>query len=345
MSSREGYRKMRRPKKPMKKSALLAAFASLTVVSLLVAQNSAAPPEKPKTWEEKAAERFGDKPDAGQRTEIEANLPTATAQPKAARKIRGFYRCEGFIPTSSPFGNHALKSIAEKTGAFTADFTDQYGSLTKENLAHYDAILLNNTTALKPDETQRAAILDFIQSGKGIVGLHAAADNFGEWPEGVALIGGIFNGHPWNAGGTWAFKVEDPTHPLNAAFGGKGFWHKDEIYWYKPESFQGREKLRVLLSLDQSKAVNQKPLENEKETPKLAGKTPAEADVPVSWCREVGKGRLFFTNLGHNDMTFANKAALQHMLDGIQYALMDLDADATPSGSVKVEIVGAPEQP
>ena len=328
----------------MKKRTLAIALGAFTSVCLLVAQNPAKP-EKPKSWEEKAAERFGDTPTAEHKTQIEANLPTATTKPKAARKVLVFFRCEGFIHTSIPFCNHAMKVIAEKTGAFTADFADQYAVFTKENLAQYDAIIFNNTTALKPDDAQKAAILDFINGGKGIVGFHAAADNFNGWDEGIALIGGIFNGHPWNAGGTWAFKVEDPSHPLNAAFGGKGFWHKDEIYWYKPENFQGRDKLRVLLSLDLSKAENQKPLANDKDKEKLKGTAPADVDVPVSWCREVGKGRLFFTNLGHNDLTFANKAALQHMLDGIQYALTDLDADATPSGSVKVEVAPAPAQP
>lgn len=329
----------------MKTRTLLAALGALASVCLLVAQGQNPAPEKPKTWEERAAARFGSTPSDEHKAQIEANLPAATATPKASRKILVFYRCEGFIHTSIPFANHALKKTGESTGAFTADFADQYGVFTKENLAQYDALVFNNTTDLIPDEAQRAAILGFIQGGKGIVGLHAAADNFKEWPEGVALIGGVFNGHPWTAGGTWSFKVEDPGHPLNAAFGGKGFWHKDEIYWYKPESFQGRERLRVLLSLDLATAETRKPIENEKETPKLLGKAPAEVDVPVSWCREVGEGRLFFTNLGHNDLTFANKTALQHILDGIQYALKDLDADATPSAQVEVDVVAAPEQP
>lgn len=329
----------------MKKRTLALSLGTLAAVCLLVAQNpNPAQPEKPKTWEEKAAERFGANPTTEHKAQIEANLPTPS-KPAKDHKILVFYRCEGFIHTSIPFGNHALKAIAEKTGAFTADFADQYDVFTKENLAKYDALVFNNTTALKPDEAQRAAILDFIHGGKGIVGLHAAADNFNGWDEGIALMGGIFNGHPWNAGGTWSFKVEDPAHPINAAFGGKGFWHKDEIYWYKPESFQGREKLRVLLSLDMSKANTRKPIENEKEAPKLGGKSPAETDVAVSWCREVGKGRLFYTNLGHNDLTFANRMALQHMVDGIQYALRDIDADATPSAKVKVDVATAPEKP
>ena len=58
-----------------------------------------------------------------------------------------------------------------------------------------------------------------------------------------------------------------------------------------------------------------------------------------------GQGAPFFTNLGHNDMTFADKAVLQHMLDGVQYAMGDIDADAAPSSTVKVNVAPAPEAP
>jgi len=326
-------------------SAIAVLFCALAATCLVLAQSK--PDEKPKTWEEKATERFGDTPTPEQKTVIEAAVPSTAPAPAKERKVLVFYRCEGFIHTSIPFANHALKQIGEKTGAFTASTADQYDVFSDESLEKFDAIIFNNSTGLNPNESQRKAILEFINSGKGIVGLHAAADNFGKWDEGIALIGGIFNGHPWGGGGTWAFKVEDPGHPINAAFNGKGFWHKDEIYWYKPENFQGREKLRVLLSLDQSKMANQTPVENEKFAPALAGKKPTEVDVPVSWCREVGQGRLFFTNLGHNDATFSDSVMLQHMLDGIRYALGDLPADPTPSARVTppVTVVLAPDAP
>ena len=44
-------------------------------------------------------------------------------------------------------------------------------------------------------------------------------------------------------------------------------------------------------------------------------------------------------------MTFADKAVLQHMLDGVQYAMGDIDADAAPSSTVKVNVAPAPEAP
>lgn len=332
---------MKKSLSPHRTLTLLAAGAAL-VGSTLIAQQAKKP--EPQTWEEKKAARFTG-PNDEQKKQIADAVPAkATAKPAKARKILAMYRCEGFIHTSIPFANHALEQMASKTGAYSIDIVDTYDVFTADNLAKYDAILFNNTTGLKPDEEQKKAILDFVNGGGGIVGIHAAADNFGSWPEGVAMIGGIFNGHPWGSGGKWAFKNEDPQHPLMAAFDGKGFWHTDEIYWYKPESFQGRERLRVLLSLDMSKAENQKPLDNEKTKATLTV-APDKVDVPVSWCRKIGEGRLFFTNLGHRDDTFWHPEVLQHLLDGIQFALGDLEADATPSASAKRgEPVLAPEQ-
>ena len=304
---------------------------------LAVAQNNKKG-EKPKTWPERAAQRFKNNPTDEHKRQIDQHLPQATAEPKKERRILCFWRCEGFIHTSIPFGNYALQKIADSTDAYSIDLADEYKVFNSENLAKYDAILFNNTTNLVPDDAQKKAILDFTHGGGGIIGIHAASDSFKKWEEGIAMIGGVFNGHPWNSRGTWAFKLDDPDHPLNAAFQGKGFWHQDEIYWYKPENFQGRDRLRVLLSLDMSKSKNLAP---------LAKKKPEErdnVDVPVSWCRELGKGRLFYTNLGHNDMTFANRTILQHMLDGMQYAMGDIDADAVPSSGLKKVPVLAPEE-
>ncbi|MGB0579502.1 MAG: ThuA domain-containing protein [Limisphaerales bacterium] len=299
---------------------VIAAVASANVV--------AAPKDGPfAKWLEKSKGVFKDAPNEMDRRLIELNLPTATKTPARQRRVLVFYRCGGFIHRSIPFGNHAMKAIAKKTGAFAVDLADDYAVFTPGNLAKYDAIIFNNTTNLDPSEEQRKAILDFIKGGKGVAGFHAASDNFKNWEAGAAMIGGIFNGHPWGGGGTWAFKVEETDHPLNAAFKGNGFWHKDEIYWYRPQSFQGRENLRVLVSLDMTRKESQAPLKNKNDQPE-------QVDVAVSWCRKLGKGRLFYTNLGHNHTTFQNRTILQHMLDGIQYALGDLKADASPTAQL-----------
>lgn len=295
---------------------LLVMLAALAVFQNAIAQESSDP------WTKKKAENFKPLSDS-QKTAIESASPqAATATPIKARRVLVFYRCEGFIHKSIPFANTAIEMMGKKTGAFTVELADTYDVFNSDNLKKYDCILLNNTTGMqftKPE--QQNAFLDFIMSGKGLAGIHAASDNFGRHPECRAIVGGEFGGHPWNAGGTWAFKLDDPEHVLNKAFDGKGFWHKDEIYQYKPETYEGTKALRVLVSLDmKQKAVSE-----------LIQDGPRE--VPVSWLRKAGEGRVFYTNFGHNEDTFSKPAIVKHILDGIQYALGDLQADATPTAS------------
>ena len=296
----------------MKILASLIAF--LATMQVALAQDGADP------WIKKKADSF--KPlSAEQKAAIENAVPTAAAaKPKKARRLLVFYRCEGFIHSSIPHANLALETMGKKTGAFNVDLADTYDVFNTENLKQYDGILLNSTTGmLFPKPEQQNAFLDFVSGGKGLAGIHAASDNFGRHPECRAIVGGEFGGHPWNAGGNWAFKLDDPEHVLNKAFGGKGFWHSDEIYQYKPETYVGTKVLRVLVSLDMK----------QDEVSKIINDGPRE--VPVSWLRKAGDGRVFYTNFGHRDDTFTKPAILKHMLDGIQYALGDLEADATPT--------------
>lgn len=308
---------------------------SLVLLAALATFQNAYAQEASDPWTKKKAENF--KPlTEPQKTAIETAAPaTAAATPIKARRVLVFYRCEGFIHKSIPYANTAIETMGKKTGAFTTELADTYDVFNSENLKKYDCILLNNTTGMqftKPE--QQNAFLDFIMSGKGLAGIHAASDNFGRHPECRAIVGGEFGGHPWNAGGTWAFKLDDPQHVLNSAFGGKGFWHKDEIYQYKPETYEGTKALHVLVSLDmKQKAVSD-----------LIQDGPRE--VPVSWLRKAGEGRVFYTNFGHNEDTFSKPAIVKHVLDGIQYALGDLQADATPTAAAaEKQPALSPEKP
>ena len=247
-----------------------------------------------------------------------------TVKPAKARKILVFWRCEGFFHTSIPVVNEALKIMGQKTGAYEVTVcTDDYSIFTPEKLRQFDVVCLNNTTNLKfnPKETSERcnALMDFVKGGKGIVGIHAATDNFYGWPEGMEMMGGKFTGHPWGGGGTWAIKIDEPDHPLTAAFKGKGFKINDEIYRTEPPLYS-RAKQRVLMSLDMSDPT----------TRNVNGFKPTDVDTGITWIKTWGKGRVFYCSLGHNDHLLWNPAILQHYLDGIQFALDDYKVDTTP---------------
>jgi len=251
---------------------------------------------------------------------IEAAVPAAaTAKPAKARKILVFWLCRGYYHESIPVANKAIEIMGKKTGAYDAVFSDDMNMFDAGKLAEFDAILFNNTTKLEFNEPgRRQALMDFVKGGKGIIGFHAATDNFYNWPEAAEMMGGLFVAHPWTSGGVWAIKDYEPNHPLNAAFKGEGFKVKDEIY--RQKKLNPVENRRILLTLDL----------DDPATKNVKGAIESDRDMPVSWIKDYGKGRIFFCGLGHNNEIFYRPAILQHELDGIQFALGDLKVDATP---------------
>jgi len=242
----------------------------------------------------------------------------SSVKPKKIRKVLVYSHPSGFKHSSIPTGVKGLRVLAEKTQAFKATFTLETKEFTSEGLKKYDAIIFNNTTHVQKaftEKSQRDAILNFIKNGKAFIGFHAASDGgMSQWQEYTDMIGGCFAGHPWNAGGKWPFFVEDSGHPVNQAFQEKEFMFSDEIYQYKGYD---RSKLRVLIGLDSVKTDK-----------KGISKT---NDYPVSWVRSYGKGRVFYSNFGHNKATWWTPFMLQHFLDGIQWALGDIKG---PSKSI-----------
>lgn len=249
---------------------------------------------------------------------MEAAMPAkAVATPKKPRKLLVFNLCKGYKHSSIPYWDKTLEIMGKKTGAFEVVVSGDMAMFKAENLNKFDAICLNNTTRLKFDEPLRKSLMNFIKGGKGIIGIHAATDNFYDWPEAAEMMGGQFCGHPWGSGGTWSVKIDDSAHPLMAAFKGKGFKINDEIYRTKPPLYS-RANQRVLMSLDMS----------DETTGKKAG--PDDTDIGISWVKSYGKGRLFYCSLGHNNHITWNPAVLQHYLAGIQFALGDFPVDTKP---------------
>ena len=253
---------------------------------------------------------------------IKAALPAKPVVEAPRRKMLVFWRCEGFFHGSIPVVNRAMEEMGKKTGLYDVVVTDDYSYFTAEKLKQFDAICLNNTTGLKfnaKETPERCkALLDFVKGGKGIVGVHAATDNFKQWPAGEEMMGGKFTGHPWGGGGTWAIKIDEPKHPLTAAFKGKGFKIKDEIYRTELPLYS-RSKQLVLMSLDMADPAT-----------KSKASKPTDADTGISWIKNVGKGRVFYCSLGHNNEIMYNAAIMQHYLAGIQFAFGDYKVDAKP---------------
>ena len=245
----------------------------------------------------------------------------------ATKKVLVFSRCEGFNHRASIAACKQKMAEEAKKGAFTVDFSDDYAAFKIENLLKYDAVVLNNTTCLKTKDNPHVApaICSYVRWGGGLCVIHAGADNFYDAPECSHLVGGRFDGHPWGAGGTWAFKVEDRESPLTAPFKGFAdgkFKRSDEIY-QQSSPFYDRSKLHILISLDLSDPV----------TAGRKGQKREDKDFAVSWIRRYGKGRVFYTSFAHDDRAWKAADTRAHIFAGLAYTLGTLKADDKPAGA------------
>nr|MBA3273180.1 ThuA domain-containing protein [Chthoniobacterales bacterium] len=185
---------------------------------------------------------------------------------------------------------------------------DELKHCTAEALKAFDVVMFVNTTKdLAIDESQKQALLDFIKSGKGFVGVHAATDTFYGWLPFGEMIGGYFDGHPWNASDTVTIKVEKPEHPVAKPFGDAPFELTEEIYQMR-EPYD-RNNCEVLLSLDTSKTDMTK-----------SGIKRTDGDFAVAWIKPYGEGRVFYTSLGHNQAVWRDKRFQEHLVAGIDWA-------------------------
>jgi len=213
-----------------------------------------------------------------------AALPdTSPAQPKQPRKVLVLAKAAGYVHSSIPLATRTIEALGQKTGAWTTVITYNAADINTENLKQYDAIFLASTTGTFLDDAadqaatsaRRAALLDFVRSGKGIAGIHAATDGYhgappgtppaaapactrppedggvALWPDYIGLIGGYFKFH-WYFPTQITVKLDDPASPINAPFKQHGFSIADEIYTFNQDSFS-RWRVHVLASIDYDK--------------------------------------------------------------------------------------------
>ncbi len=211
--------------------------------------------------------------------------------------------------------------MGEKTGAFTATLSSEPGAISAANLQQYDAVYLNNTVGDIFDTPEmRAAFVAFVARGGGVIGNHGTSVASPQWTEFGEILGATGASHrePTEKA---TINIEDPTHPIARAFDGKPFEYVDEFY--RLAAPYSRDKVRVLLSID--------PIATDMMQGRCYGRCLRDDnDYPVAWIRQHGKARVFYTSLGHNPDPFWNPQMLAMFLAGTQYALGDLEADATP---------------
>ena len=226
---------------------------------------------------------------------------------RADRALAGvlyFTHSAGYRHEVLPLSGSVLHDLGESSGSFTITATDDVSALTAENLRRFAAILFYTTGELPVSDVQKTALLDFVRSGGGFLGVHSATDTFYLWPDYLKLIGGYFNGHPWRQ----AVKIEvvDPSDPL-VAFLGTSLQIADEIYQISDFDYEGSH---VLLRLDATSVDLT-----------LNGVRRRFYGWPLAWTRTYGRGRVFYTALGHEEAVWRDARYQQILLNAILWSI------------------------
>ena len=258
------------------------------------------------------------------RKKIEGALPKEPfAKPKKARTMLVIESLHGMSHNTIPHTNVMLQRFGETTGAWKTVFDNDLSLLLPGNINKFDAIFLNDIVGEAfADPVVRESMLNFVKNGGGLIGIHGTPWASRNWTEFIEMIGSMDAPHRIEQG---IMRVYDPASPLVKPFHGKPLNFREEYYRFHIEG--GRRlrwnNVRVLLTVDlDDPAIEPRPWEGYKRSDKI---------YPVSWVRAYGKGRVFYTSIGHMPETFWTPELVGHILAGTQFALGDLSADVTPN--------------
>ncbi|MET8250249.1 ThuA domain-containing protein [Micromonospora sp. NPDC005197] len=236
---------------------------------------------------------------------IACTTPASAAD--APYDVLVFSKTAGFRHDAIPVGIQTIRDLGAANN-FTVTATEDAAAFTTANLAQYEAVVFLNTTGDVLNATQQTAFESYIGSGRGYVGVHAAADTEYDWPFYGNLVGAWFASHP--AIQQANVKVEDRGNAATEHLP-QTWTRTDEWYNYRTNA---RSTAHVLATLDESSYSG-------------GG---MGADHPHSWCKSYSGGRSFYTGGGHTQASYAEPAFRAHLLGGIRYAAGRSKADCRP---------------
>lgn len=242
---------------------------------------------------------------------------TAGQAGKGKKKVLLITQAAGFRHSSIPVAATTVRTLGDKTGLWEvcgeAGTAEQVAAaITAENLKGVDLVFFANTTGnLGFTPEGKTAFYQWIEKGGAYAGVHSAADTFHGDAAYLNLVRGEFLTH----GPQVKVQVfnQDPKHPATKDLPAS-FEIFDEIYLYKNWE---RGRVHVLLSMHQH-----------------PNKPDEKGDFPVAWTNRVGRGRMFYTSLGHREDVYQNELYLKHLTGGLKWALGLAEGNDAPGNPI-----------
>jgi type 1 glutamine amidotransferase len=224
-----------------------------------------------------------------------APAPVSVA-PHAPFQILVLSRTAGYRHASIPAGITAIQVLGAFND-FAVEASEDPAAFNDANLARFAAVVFLSTTGDFLEGGQQAAFERYIRAGHGFVGVHAAADAEYAWPWYHDLLGATFASHPAIQQATVI--VVDATQPSTRALPNP-WMRTDEWYNFTAQPTG----VTVLARLDEAT---------------YTGGTMGAAH-PVTWQHVFDGGRAWYTAMGHTACSYGERAFLDQLLGGIEWA-------------------------
>lgn len=229
--------------------------------------------------------------------------------PAGRPRILLFEKINGFRDGPSVEAAHAaLKAMAARRG-WSLLTIDNGAVFTPASLKRFDIVIWNNVSGDVLTLSQRAALRRYVEGGGGFAGFHGSGGDpayFWDWYA-DELIGARFLGHPDAPQfQTGRLMVEDRTSPITQGL--PASWTLLEE-WYSFKASPRPKGARVLVSLDESSY-----------TPKSGAQDLRMGDHPIAWTRCVGRGRSFYSAIGHRPENYSDPNSMALLEGGIAWA-------------------------
>jgi len=235
---------------------------------------------------------------------------TAAAGRLPGRAVRVAYVTEskGFKHAVLPESEEILKSLGSKQGFDVTVYHEAAQLFTPANLSKVDVIIFYTTGDLPLTDDQKRLFLEFVKSGGGFIGIHSATDTFYKWPEYGEMIGAYFDGHPWTQDTEVGISAFDRSNPITRVW---------------PESFRLQEEIYQFRDFDPAKSKATIRLDTEHTD--MTRKGIKAKEFPLAWYRNYGKGRVFYTALGHRPEVWRDNRYQAMIVNAIRWASNTLD--------------------
>lgn len=176
-------------------------------------------------------------------------------------------------------------------------YSNDARSLNPQSLAATDCVLIFRDSGELPADSE-AALVRFVEEGRGLVALHCASHTFRNSNKYTALVGGRFLSH---GTGVFRTRIVDAQHA--ALRGVKSFECWDETYLHNELSGD-----RVVLMVRDHE----------------------QGSEPWTWVRQQGKGRVFYTASGHDERCWESPGYQELVKAGLLWAAGRVNDDLPP---------------